>query len=816
MNPISKSFSKMMTKIVAKFMPDSLAQQANVIAKGAEKIVIEGINPLMRQAGAEGIVLLKNENDVLPLIKNQHVALFGRCQINYFYVGYGSGGNVIAPYKVSPLEAFEEDKSVVLDEEVLNTYKSWCGDKKNAPLDGFWGHWPMHYEEMKVDEALIKRASERNETAIFILGRAAGEDRENTLTAGSYYLTEEEKIVLRNLRKYFKKLIVVLDCGNIIDLAWDEEIKCDGLVYAFLGGQEAGHSLVDVLTNKVNPSGRLPDTILKSYEKNITKDHFGGKKFNNYVEDIFVGYRYYETFAKDDVLYPFGYGLSYSKFAIEMLSYSYQKGLHEIEVKVTNNGPFKGKEVVELYVKPPFGRLAKPLRNLIAFAKTKELAIGEEETLTLTFTDRDLASFDDNNKTGYAFSFVLEKGDYEFYLGENVRDAEKVYTYHLDKVEVLEKLEEICNMVNPFKRITYKVEGDEVVKKYEELHASKRDYKKDILASLPAELKHISEHYDFLDVLNKKITLDDFVASLSDEELEALTRGHGMMGSPYGVRGNAGAFGGIIKELNDRHVPAIITSDGPAGIRICHYASLLPCGTCLASTFNYQLTQELFTKLGEEIDGYKVDVILSPGMNIHRNPLCGRNFEYYSEDPLLSGKMAAAAVKGIQTHALAACPKHFACNNQEVRRNHNDSRVSNRALREIYLRGFEIVVKEASPRTIMSSYNKINGVWSHYNFDLGYTVLRKDWNYQGLVMTDWWMRMASSPEFPKIKDNAYRVRSNIDVYMPGGSRVAKEYKSDGTLLATLNQEGGITRGELQVTAKRVLTLCLEKLERESK
>ena len=203
-------------------------------------------------------------------------------------------------------------------------------------------------------------------------------------------------------------------------------------------------------------------------------------------------------------------------------------------------------------------------------------------------------------------------------------------------------------------------------------------------------------------------------------------------------------------------------------------------------------------------------------MNIHRNPLCGRNFEYYSEDPLLSGKMAAAAVKGIQTHALAACPKHFACNNQEVRRNHNDSRVSNRALREIYLRGFEIVVKEASPRTIMSSYNKINGVWSHYNFDLGYTVLRKDWNYQGLVMTDWWMRMASSPEFPKIKDNAYRVRSNIDVYMPGGSRVAKEYKSDGTLLATLNQEGGITRGELQVTAKRVLTICLEKLERESK
>ncbi|MBQ9594002.1 MAG: glycoside hydrolase family 3 protein, partial [Lachnospiraceae bacterium] len=252
-----------------------------------------------------------------------------------------------------------------------------------------------------------------------------------------------------------------------------------------------------------------------------------------------------------------------------------------------------------------------------------------------------------------------------------------------------------------------------------------------------------------------------------------------------------------------------ITADGPAGLRLKKYCSLLPCGTALACTWNTELIRAIGRKVGEEMIHYGVDVQLAPGMNIHRNPLCGRNFEYYSEDPLLSGKMAAAMVLGVQSTGRSACPKHFACNNQEVKRNTNDSRVSERALREIYLRNFEIVVKEAKPMTIMTSYNKVNGVWSHYNYDLVTTVLRREWGFEGCVITDWWMRRSKSPEFPKLQDNAYRVRAQVDVLMPGDmGHMAKKYRSDGTLLATLGKPDGITRGELVRTAVNVLKLAL--------
>jgi len=296
---------------------------------------------------------------------------------------------------------------------------------------------------------------------------------------------------------------------------------------------------------------------------------------------------------------------------------------------------------------------------------------------------------------------------------------------------------------------------------------------------------------------------------LSDEELEALSRGHGMMGSNLGVAGNAGAFGGVIESLRQKGVPPIITSDGPAGLRLKKYCALLPCGTALACTWNTELVETLSAKVGEEMIHYGVDVQLAPGMNIHRNPLCGRNFEYFSEDPLLSGKTAAAVVRGVQSQGKAACPKHFACNNQETNRNRNDSRVSERALREIYLRNFEIVIKEGKPLTIMTSYNKVNGVWSHYNYDLVTTILRGEWGYTGCVITDWWMQKAKSPEFPKLKNNAYRVRAQVDVLMPGDmGHIAKTYKSDGSLLKTLGQPDGITRGELRRTAKNVLMLAL--------
>lgn len=276
---------------------------------------------------------------------------------------------------------------------------------------------------------------------------------------------------------------------------------------------------------------------------------------------------------------------------------------------------------------------------------------------------------------------------------------------------------------------------------------------------------------------------------------------------PLGVPGNAGAFGGVLASLRAKGVPPVTTTDGPSGIRLYSCCSLLPIGTLLACTFDTALVEEIYALLGQEMRERGSDVLLGPGMNIHRNPLCGRNFEYFSEDPYLTGKIAAACVRGVQSAGVSACPKHFACNNQEFRRNRNDSRVSERALREIYLKGFEICIKEASPKTIMTSYNKINSVYAHYNYDLCTTILRGEWGYRGLVMTDWWMRPQHSPEFPQMRDNAYRVRAQVDVLMPGGSRTGKR-KSDGTLLKTYGKPEGITLGEMQRSAKNVLRFAM--------
>ena len=297
--------------------------------------------------------------------------------------------------------------------------------------------------------------------------------------------------------------------------------------------------------------------------------------------------------------------------------------------------------------------------------------------------------------------------------------------------------------------------------------------------------------------------MEEFVAQLDNDELEAISRGDYVMNSPLGTEGNAAVYGGVLESLRHKGVEPVTTTDGPSGIRLKTSCSLMPIGTLFACSFDTQLVQEVYSAIAKEMKDRGSDVLLAPGMNIHRNPLCGRNFEYYSEDPYLTGKIAAAAVMGIQSQGGSACPKHFACNNQERCRNMNDSRLSERALREIYLKGFEICIKEARPKNIMTSYNRINSVYGHYNYDLCTTILRGEWGYEGNVMTDWWMKSEASHEFPQIRDQAYRVRAQVDLLMPGGGRLNKR-KPDGTLLETLGKADGITLGELQRTAINVL------------
>ena len=337
----------------------------------------------------------------------------------------------------------------------------------------------------------------------------------------------------------------------------------------------------------------------------------------------------------------------------------------------------------------------------------------------------------------------------------------------------------------------------------------KSDLRKIISDNLPESVGMTGDKgIKLVDVKNGKASMGDFVAQLSLKELEAITRGDYTMRSKLGAPGNAGCFAGVLPSMRSKGIPAVTTTDGPSGLRLSASCSLIPIGTLLSSSFDTKLVEELLTAIGKEMLVKGSDIILAPGMNIHRTPLCGRNFEYFSEDPVLSGKIAAAYVRGIQKNGTSACPKHYACNNQEYNRCKNDSRLSERALREIYLRGFEICVKEAKPQNIMTSYNKINGVWGHYNYELCTTILREEWGYEGNVMTDWWMQDSNSPEFPAMKNQAYRVRAQVDVLMPGGASRLPLRISDGTLLKTYGKEDGITLGEIQRSAMNVLRFAM--------
>lgn len=803
---LKNRIDKVVQVMSQKFSGGGVSQKENT-AEGKRK-PFGNMPELVRQAGAEGIVLLKNINNTLPYNENTRLAVFGRCQLDYFYVGYGSGGDVNAPYTVNLIDGLKNN-GADLNKGLLGFYESWC--KENPVIHGFWGHWPMCYDEAVVDESTVKAAAQESNAALVVIGRAAGEDRENKLVKGSYYLNDEEIKLLDTVTLWFDNVTVVLDCGNVIDMSWRERYndKISAIVYAWQGGMESGNAVADILYGKINPSGRLTDSIAMSYEDYPSAHSFGNNDYNNYSEDIFVGYRYFETFNKTPVIYPFGYGLSYTDFDIKIDDFKFNGENVNITAQIKNVGKRSGKEVLQLYFCPPEGKLSKPSMNLVAFEKTKELEPEESQEINLTVPVYYLASFDDTGATGNKFSYVLEKGEYKFFAGKNVRDNIEAGSFTLGNDKVLETLDEICGVKEPFNRIKTDNALDRLAVKKEAVEVSRPYLKKRIENNMPAEIPHSNNNYNFSQVLSGEITVDDFISCLSNEELEALTRGQGYMNSEQGVEGNAGAFGGTIQSLRDKGVPAVITTDGPAGIRIKQYTSLIPCGTALASTWNTELVFELTKEMGRELKERKSDVLLAPGMNIHRNVLCGRNFEYFSEDPILTGKMASAFVKGIQTYGGSACPKHFACNNQEVNRTKNDSRVSQRALREIYLKGFEICVKESKPLNIMTSYNKINGVWSHYNYDLVTTVLRKEWGFTGCVMTDWWMRKSKSPEFPNLRDNAYRVRSQVDVLMPGGiKRTDTKYKVDPSLLETVGTRNGLTVAELQRTAKNVLNMIV--------
>lgn len=790
-------------------------------------VPLEGFGEVVRKAAAEGMVLLKNENHMLPVTENDRVALFGRCQINYYKSGTGSGGAVNTAYTTNLVDGFREYKNITLNEELLQVYKAWIEENPFDNAGGAWASEPWFQKEMPVSLELAKKARETSNKALVVIGRTAGEDKDYEAVEGSYFLTQEEKKLLETVAEVFEDTAVILNVSNIIDMSWLESLEhkdhIRSVLYTWQGGVEAGRASADVLTGAVTPSGKLPDTIAYDIKDYPSTENFGNKEKNFYKEDIYVGYRYFETFAPEKVQFPFGFGLSYTDFSVKVQQAKIQGTGKDarmiLQVSVANIGTqYSGKEVVQVYYEAPQGKLGKPVRELGVFAKTELLAPGQEQILKLELPVSSMASYDDSGVTGHKSCYVLETGNYKFYVGTDVRNAQKIYLeetedFELPECVVTEELQEALAPTECFERIRPGEKGEQGVYTLlrEEVPLQTISLEKRIQENLPETMEITgNKGISFQDVKNKKVDLEQFVAQLTKEELAMIVRGEGMC-SPLVTPGTTSAFGGTAPSLSGYGIPVACTADGPSGIRMDSglKATQMPIGTMLAASWNVSMVEELYEWEGRELLRNEIDTLLGPGINLHRNPLNGRNFEYFSEDPYLTGKFGSAVVKGIQKSGADATVKHFACNNQELARNMADSIVSERAVREMYLKGFEMAVKEGHACSIMTSYNPLNGHWSASNYDLCTTILREEWGYTGIVMTDWWAKMNDPVKGGEARMNntAAMVRAQNDLYMvvPNGGSQENEYE-DNTLEALEN--GTLTIGELQRCAMNICRFIL--------
>jgi len=765
---------------------------------------LKELKPICRRLAAEGSVLLKNDG-VLPFGKGEKVAVFGRTQETYIKSGTGSGGLVRVEKTPCILESLREDGVFQIDEELAQVYSQWI--KENPYDNGHgWATEPWSQVEMPLSDELVKSAKERADVALIIIGRTAGEDKDNSSTEGSYCFSAAENDMIKKVTSEFSKTVVVLNVGNIIDLSFMDDCNVSACVYVWQGGQEGANALADMLSGKISPCGKLPDTQAKKADDYPYFQNFGDKKESIYQEDIYVGYRYFETFAKDKVRYPFGFGLTYTQFETEYKAVE-ENNIIKVTATVKNVGSFASREVIQVYFGAPCGMLGTPAKQLVAYKKTKELKPNEAETLEIAFDVKKMASYDDSGVTGNEFCYVLESGDYIIYAGTDVRQSECVFTYSLKDTVVVQKLEQIMPPEKEFERFkaTVDSDGNRVLVK-ESAPQRIFDLDKRIAERRPEEIQFTGDKgIKLVDVADGKNTLKEFIAQMSDNDLAAIVNGEGM-NSPKVTVGTGGAFGGVTDSLLNLGIPVCCVADGPSGIRIGGdlKSTSLPNGYVFASSFDDELAEQIFELEGIELFAYNVDALLGPGMNIHRHPLCGRNFEYFSEDPLLSGKIAAAQSRGIAKSGCTTTIKHFCCNNQEFGRTSCNAVVSERALREIYLKGYEIAVKEGNATAIMTSYNPVNGYWSASNYDLTTTVLRKEWGYKGFVMTDWWA-LCNCKDKEGTKENLKAmVRAHNDIYMVWGNVEEKPHN-----LFKGIQEGYVTRGDLQYCAENLLNYILK-------
>lgn len=877
---------------------------------------------LSRYIATEGMVLLKNEGGVLPLKKGAKVAVFGKGQIDFVKGGTGSG-DVHCGHVVSLLEGMENKEK----EGKLSVYETIAAKYKED-------------SSFVPSEEEIGAAVAYADSAIYVITRNSGEGGDRKPEPGDYYLSEDEIKQLDAITKAgFENVIVILNIGGIVDttkLLGYPQIK--SILLAWQPGMDGGDAVADVLVGDVSPSGKLADTFAADFYDYPSSPTFTeSEEYAKYTEDIFVGYRYFETFDPNyqKVNFEFGFGLSYTTFALSDMSFTEENGDILVSVKVTNTGKCAGKEVVQVYYAAPQGKLGKPAKELIAFAKTAMLAPDEAQTVTMRFAVNDMASYDDTGKVQKS-AYLLEAGAYDIYVGNSVRNAGEAgvrYTYQVEKTIVTKQLTEQVKAKLLEKRLladgTYEDIYDDseisvpVGKEYTRIEAEqfytkhrhadvvfnnaatksglkmntsneglryvvfavdveeagkynialgignegeavenavvfyvgdkaqteptmtlpttgglwttltvdgkvKLDLKKgvnfvklefvcgdkfqgvlnyitlvhedmaDVLVDDPAytDYRKCVPHTD--DDINRskpakdgKITfdmlmknpalMDDFLGQLSLLQLISLLHGH-----EEKTTAGTGSIGGV----EEFGIPAAETADGPAGLRMKSDTTAYPIETMLACTWNPDVLYEMGEAVAKEAEESQVDIWLAPASNIHRNPLCGRNFEYYSEDPYLSGMMASAIISGVQDNGIGTVMKHFLANEKEENRVYSDSRASERALREIYLKPFEIAIGKANPWAIMSSYNKLNGVYTASNYSLLTEILRNEWGYDGMVTSDWWNTSV-----------AYReLVAGEDLKMKSGDvpSVVGAYKC-----------GILSRKDIELHARRVIELIMK-------
>ena len=776
---------------------------------------------LSKDAAKEGMVLLKNEQHVLPLQTGAKVALFGKATFDYVKGGGGSGDVTVA-YTRNLYEGIKALKGKIsVYEELADFYRENVKEQYKA------GRVPGMTIEPQVPQELLQKAKAYTDTAVISICRFSGEgwDRKSIVETenkniwaseeemarrsaeifedGDFYLTHAEQEMVNTVKQNFARVIVVMNVGGMVDTSWfHDDAQIQSVLMAWQGGMEGGLATAELLAGEGNPSGKLSDTFARELNDYPSTYNFHeSEKYVEYTDDIYVGYRYFETIpgAKEKVNYPFGFGLSYTQFVLGESQISIEEDQIRCMVSVTNTGDMAGKEVVQAYYGAPQGKLGKAARVLCAFAKTRLLQPGETQLMTLCWKIADMASYDDCGKVCKS-AYVLEQGEYKFYIGTSVRDAvENATVYTAAKDIVTQQLTSRLAPTSLTKRMladgTYEelettepidTDANELEKMTtEEMEAFAPKTEGRARWRLWGDKTPDKQHHFLIEAAEGKITLEEFMAQLSDEQLAEL-----LGGQPNTGVANTFGFG----NLPDYGVPNIMTADGPAGLRISPECGVCttawPCSTLIACTWNPEVAQQVGAAGGAEVKENNIAVWLTPAVNIHRSPLCGRNFEYYSEDPYLTGKMASAMVKGIQSNHVGATVKHFALNNKETNRKNSDSRASERAIREIYLKAFEIIVKEANPWAIMSSYNIVNGRRTSENHELLTDVLRGEWGFEGAVTTDWWTNGEHYKE----------VAAGNDIKMATGF--------PERLMEALHK-GIITRAELETCAKRVLNLILK-------